>query len=138
MGAGFVTAMRGAVLNGGKPMLDFVHILQQQDKRRGAARPLTEGGFRADWIRAKIIVSQDAKQKAREVSAGLDGTQTAKLLPVLGQPLTWRSAGEHICTLAKEHLRATANLSPEDALRVTVKKIIADGQPKRSLNPLEL
>lgn len=135
MGAGFVAAMRGAVLNGGKPMLDFVHILQQQDKRRGVDQQLTEGGFRADWITAKRVVCQDAKRRAAEVAGGLNARQVKSLLPALGQRVTWRAAGDHICDLAKQHLRVTPNLSPEDALRYMVKDIISRDRQARGLSP---
>lgn len=136
MGAGFVAAMRGAVLNGGKPMLDFVHILQQQDKRRGATQQLTEGGFRADWITAKRVVCQDAKRRAAAAASSLSAAQTKTLLPALGQPVTWRAAGDHICALAKQHLRVTPNLSPEDALRYMVKDIIGRDRQSRGLSPV--
>lgn len=120
MGAGFIAAMRGAVLNGNKPMQDFVRIMQLQDKQRSLTTGLTETGFRAEWVTARRAVCQEAKT----------------LLPVLGRPLTWRAAGDHICDLAKQRLRASPNLAPEDALRVTVKDIINRDRQARGLSPV--
>lgn len=136
MGAGFIAAMRGAVLNGNKPMQDFVRILQEQDKRRSMTDHLTETGFRAEWITARRVVCQDAKCRAEQLTEGLDVRLVKSLLPALGGQLTWRAAGDHICALAKHHLRATPNLTPEDALRVTVKGIIKQDRQARGLLPV--
>ena len=136
MGAGFIAAMRGTVLNGNKPMQDFVRILQEQDKRHPTTDHLTETGFRAEWIAARRIVCQDAKCRAEQVTESLDAGRAKTLLPALGQQLTWRAAGDHICAQAKDHLRATPNLTPEDALRVTVKGIIKQDTQARGLLPV--
>lgn len=136
MGVGFIAAMRGTVLNGGKPMQDFVQILQRQDKLHSTSQQLAEGGFRADWITARRIVCQDAKRRTEQAKAELGSGLANTLLPTLGQPLTWRAAGDHICALAKQYMRVNPNTSPEDALRYMVKDIISRDRQARDLRPV--
>lgn len=97
----FKSAMRGAVLNGKKPMQDFVAILYSFDrlqaKTSGQADPL---GFRAQHARARHALSQP------------HGLASPKL--------NWTAAGELICVTAKALLQKTPDICPETALRQVV------------------
>lgn len=97
----FGTAMRGAVLNGGKPMQDFVVLLYQQDRsaarRAGQTDPL---GFRAQHARARHALSQPHGLAA--------------------PALNWTAAGKLICATAKSLLQQKPESDPENALRQVV------------------
>lgn len=100
----FRTAMRGAVLKGGKPMQDFVEFLYSQDRaaaqRSGQADP---EGFRSQHARARHALSQPHGLKA--------------------PALNWTTAGELICATARTMLHHKPELDPEGALQAVVKGV---------------
>ncbi|MBP7252223.1 MAG: hypothetical protein KBA75_01910 [Alphaproteobacteria bacterium] len=97
----FKAAMRGAVLNGSKPMQEFVAILYGFDRlqARGSGQADPDG-FRAQHAQARHRLSQPHGLTA--------------------PTLNWIAAGKLICDTAKSLLRTTPDIDPETALRQVV------------------
>lgn len=97
----FRTAMRGAVLNGSKPMQEFVAILYNFDRLQARGSGQTDpDGFRAQHAQARHKLSQPHGLTA--------------------PALNWTAAGKLICDTAKVLLGTTPDIDPETALRQVV------------------
>ena len=97
----FTEAMRGAVLQGRKPMGDFVALLYRDDRQKARLQPVEPGeSFRAQHALARHKLTQPQGDAAPAV--------------------TWLQAGDLICGAAQKLLQATPAICPETALRQTV------------------
>ncbi len=97
----FKAAMRGAVLNGSKPMQEFVAILYSFDRLQAKGSGQADlDGFRAQHAQARHKLSQPHGLTAPAIN--------------------WTSAGMLICDTAKSLLQKKPDLDPETALRQVV------------------
>ena len=114
MGDHFIRAMRGAVLNGGKPMADFVTVLHRHD---ALGRP-NAAGFTDAYAQAQRTICDILR-----VDPAIPAHTSDAVLK--------QEAGGLICGAAKDCLQREPLIDPETALFRTVARL---NDPRRGVH----